>query len=303
VQPEVCADGRLTGSPLIIKEWSAVSQSRRTVIAGLVLALITQFYPVFAVASTPVAWQHWTAHQPASTTTVDHELWQTLLDKHVTTHADGINRVDYGNFDDDSTGLLQRYLTYLSQLNPTELNRSEQLAYWINLYNAQTVQVVLDHPGKKSIRAMGPLFAFGPWDEAYLRIEDQKVTLNDIEHRILRPIWQDHRLHFVLNCASIGCPNLSQQAYTADRVETQLSQAEATFLQHPRAVSLLADGALKLSSLFDWYQADFADNEEALLLYLAGHRADLAARLAAQERPYKFAIDYDYDWNLNKSSQ
>ena len=270
---------------------------------GLTL-LVGAFSPTAALWGAQLeAWEHWLQQDPSSTVQVDHGEWQHLLSQYVSEHQDGINRVAYGNFDQAGKAALNRYLAQLSAIEPTKLNRQQQLAYWINLYNAQTVKVVLDHPSKTSIRSMGPFFAFGPWDEPYLSIEGKAVTLNDIEHRILRPIWTDHRLHFVLNCASIGCPNLSRQAYTAENVERRLAEAETAFLQHPRAITIKADNSLQLSSLFDWYLTDFANDDDALLTYLATHRRDLDDLLNRLQRPYGLSIDYVYDWDLNKNTQ
>ena len=246
-------------------------------------------------------WEYWSAHDPESVDQADHLLWQTLLTRHVIAGTDGINRVSYSTFDDTSKALLSQYINALSQAKPTQLNRNQQLAYWVNLYNAQTIQVVLDHPKTDSILSMGPILAFGPWDEPYLEIEGKPVTLNDIEHRILRPIWRDHRLHYVLNCASIGCPNLSRSAYTPANMAAQLAQAEQTFLQHPRAVSFSDSNTLQLTSLFDWYQTDFADNEKQLLDYVAQQRPDLAERIATLAKLKKPKIKYVYDWSLNKA--
>ena len=246
-------------------------------------------------------WEYWSAHDPESVDQADHLLWQTLLTRHVIASTDGINRVSYSTFDDTSKALLSQYINALSQAKPTQLNRNQQLAYWVNLYNAQTIQVVLDHPKTDSILSMGPFLAFGPWDEPYLEIEGKPVTLNDIEHRILRPIWRDHRLHYVLNCASIGCPNLSRSAYTPANMAAQLAQAEQTFLQHPRAVSFSDSNTLQLTSLFDWYQTDFADNEKQLLDYVAQQRPDLAERIATLAKLKKPKIKYIYDWSLNKA--
>ena len=260
-----------------------------------------------ALTSAPSAWAastdqlraHWSTHAPQSTVSVDHQPWQTLLSRYVVASDDGINRVAYSDFDESSKTLLDQYLTTLSNLQPTQLNQTQQLAYWVNLYNALTVQVVLDHPKKDSIRSMGPLLSFGPWDKAYLTIEGKPVSLNDIEHRILRPIWQDHRLHFVLNCASIGCPNLSRTAYTQENAEDSLAQAERTFLQHPRALAFHDKDVLQLSSLFDWYLEDFAEDERALLAYLAAQRPDLAEALLNFPVGSSSNIDYVYDWSLN----
>ena len=255
--------------------------------------------PTAWTASTDQLWAHWSTHDPQSTVSVDHQPWQTLLSRYVVESDDGVNRVAYSDFDDSSKTLLDQYLTTLSNLQPTQLNQTQQLAYWVNLYNALTVQVVLDHPKKDSIRSMGPLLSFGPWDKAYLTIEGKPVSLNDIEHSILRPIWQDHRLHFVLNCASIGCPNLSRTAYTQENAEDSLAQAERTFLQHPRALAFHDKDVLQLSSLFDWYLEDFAEDERALLAYLAAQRPDLAEALLNFPVGSSSNIDYVYDWSLN----
>ena len=244
-------------------------------------------------------WSYWSAYQSQSSIKVDHQIWQALLSRYVLLSDDGIHRVAYGEFDETAKARLREYLDAMSDIAPTLLNRDEQLAYWINLYNAQTIQVVLDHPRKKSILSMGPLFSLGPWDEPYLTIENKPVTLNDIEHRILRPIWADHRLHYVLNCASIGCPNLSQTAYHSASITQQLADAEVAFLQHPRAISFTDRGELQLTSLFDWYLADFAPDVFGLLAYLAIQRPDLAADLAAMAGNADAKIKYVYDWDLN----
>jgi hypothetical protein len=265
--------------------------------AGLLLIALLAPYSMAAPKSE--LWPYWSAYQSQSSIKVDHQIWQALLSRYVLLSDDGIHRVAYGEFDETAKAKLREYLDAMSRIAPTQLNRDEQLAYWINLYNAQTIQVVLDHPRKKSILSMGPFFSLGPWDEPYLTIENKPVTLNDIEHRILRPTWQDHRLHYVLNCASIGCPNLSQTAYRATSIAQQMADAQIAFLQHPRAISFTDRGELQLTSLFDWYLADFAPDVFGLLAYLAVQRPDLAADLAAMAGNADAKINYVYDWDLN----
>lgn len=263
------------------------------------LLLLGMLSPFALAAPKSELWPYWNQSRSDSNIEVDHQLWQSLLSRFVRESADGINRVAYREFDEAAKLELSNYLESMSRVAPTQLNQNEQLAYWINLYNAQTVQVVLDHPKKKSILSMGPFFAFGPWDEPYLTIEGKPVTLNDIEHRILRPIWQDHRLHYVLNCASIGCPNLNRHAYQAELIDQQLAGAQANFLRHPRAVTLTDSGKLQVTSLFDWYLIDFAQDISGLLAYLAAQRPDLAADLSALVDEGNPKIDYVYDWDLN----
>ena len=241
-------------------------------------------------------WPYWSAHNAQSSKVIDHSQWQQILDLRVHENADDINRVSYKQFSAVEKNQLASYVQKLAGLTPTQLNRDEQLAYWINLYNALTVQVVLQYPKAKSILKMkSSFFSIGPWDDELLTIEGKAVTLNDIEHRILRPIWQDHRLHFALNCASIGCPNLSKTAYSSSNVQAQLQRAQKRYLSHPRGVSLRKN-KLVLSSIFDWYLEDFSEDEKGLKAYLAAQLPQQAQSILASKK----AIDYDYDWDLNE---
>lgn len=242
-------------------------------------------------------WEIWQAHDPTSTATVDHSAWQSFLDRHLVPGEDGIVRVDYA-VDTPERVRLNDYLTTLQAMDPRALNRAEQLAYWINLYNAMTVELVLRNPSKGSILRMGKgLFSIGPWDDAVLSIAGESLTLNDVEHRILRPIWRDHRIHYAVNCASIGCPNLNPTAYTAANAERLMAQSEADYVMHPRGVSFDDRGRLQLSSIFKWYRQDFAGDKAGLLDYLARQYPELGERL----RAYDGRIDYRYDWNLNRA--
>jgi len=228
---------------------------------------------------------------------INHELWQQLLDRHLSEPGDQINRFDYPAATAADRALLSAYLDSLTGLDPRGFPIDEQMAYWINLYNALTVQVVLDHPNKGSILRMGAgWFRIGPWDDELVTVAGQPITLNDIEHRILRPIWQDRRIHFAVNCASLGCPNLSTQAFTSVSLESMLAAAEQAYLNHPRGVSFNDKGELVLSSIFEWYVEDFADDRAQLLKYLSQHHDTLTAQLVNYTGP----IRYQYDWSLNQ---
>lgn len=260
-------------------------------LAFAVLALPAQAFPE--------PWAFWQQSDPTSEAVVDHQPWQAFLDRYVAANSVGITLVAYGDVDAESYDALQDYVASLAQLDPRTLNSTEQFAYWLNLYNALTVRVVLDNPDKGSIRRMGKgLFSFGPWDDKLISVAGEPVTLNDIEHRILRPIWRDHRIHYAVNCASLSCPNLSEVAFTAANLEAQLAQAERAYVTHERGVSL-ADGKLVLSSIYDWYLDDFAPSEEALLAHLAERHPALADEL----RAYSGRVRYEYDWSPNASSR
>ncbi len=247
-----------------------------------------------AVGAAPAAepWPMWEAHDQRAAARIDHSRWQSLLDACMQPSPDGIHRVRYGAVDG---ALLADYIDAMTALDPRRYSRDEQMAYWINLYNALTVRVVLEHPDDRSIRSMGRSWFSGPWDDVVASVAGEPLTLNDIEHRILRPIWRDHRIHYAVNCASLGCPNLSRTAYDGVRIDAQLDAAERDFLQSPRAVAFDARGRLTLSSIFDWYQSDFAADEQALLEHLATRLPDVAERL----RDYQGRVRYAYDWSLN----
>ena len=187
----------------------------------------------------------------------------------------------------------------LQTVRVSALNRNEQQAYWINLYNAATIKVILDHYPVSSItkvKLSSGLRSRGPWDAKILRIEGEEVSLNDIEHRILRPIWKDPRVHYAVNCASIGCPNLQDRAYTAANVEVLLEKAAKEYISHPRGVSLKGK-KLKLSSIYDWFQEDFEGSEEGVLRHL---RRYAAPELASELDSFSGRISYGYDWSLNE---
>ena len=244
-------------------------------------------------------WPRWSAHDPASTQTVDHREWTRLLQAYTRPSDDGVVRFDYAGLAASDRPALDGYIARLAGIPVSGLNRDEQLAYWINLYNALTVRVVLDHYPVSSILkiSISPgLFAIGPWGKKLIPVEGEEISLDDIEHRILRPIWQDPRIHYAVNCASIGCPNLIDTAYTADRVDALLEANAIAYVNHPRGTELRG-GSLTASSIYDWFQEDFGGTETGVLAHLRKYaRPELARDLELIHE-----IDnYDYDWSLNE---
>ena len=248
-----------------------------------------------AASSTP--WNTWATSDEGRPGHIDHSTWQVMLNRYLDArHRSGIARFRYAEVTPAHRALLAGYVTTLTSIDPRDYARAEQKAYWINLYNARTALFVIDNPDVDSIRDIRPhWFSSGPWGVKDLRIGDDEVSLDDIEHRILRPLFGDRRIHYALNCASLGCPDLSAKVFTGKNVEMRLAAAEEAFVNHPRAVRF--DGeVLVLSSLYDWYRDDFAPNERTLLDYLADHHLKLGDRL----RAHTGAIRYEYDWALNR---
>ena len=246
-------------------------------------------------------WPRWQAYDPGSDRVVDHSAWERFMAKYlVTSHPSGINRVEYGEVSAVDKQTLKSYLDDLQQVPVSQLNRNEQKAYWINLYNAATLDIVLDHYPVSSITKVNlasGLFSRGPWEAKILKIEGQEVSLNDIEHRILRPIWKDPRVHYAVNCASIGCPNLQDRAYTSKNTEVRLEKGAREYINHPRGAAFEGK-KLVLSSIYDWFQEDFGGSDQGVLRHLRRYAApDLAGKLES----FSGRIDYRYDWSLNEA--
>ena len=239
----------------------------------------------------------WNSSVESNTQNIDHSAWQEVLENYVETdHSSGVYLFDYGNLDEDDIALLDGYIQQLSMLDPRQYSRLEQKAYWINLYNALTVKLITQNYPVESITKLGTtLAAFGPWDDSAITIVDQSLSLNDIEHGILRPLWQDPRIHFAVNCASIGCPNLQVEAFTANNMESLLDAAAKQYIAHPRGVRFV-EGKLVLSSIFDWYGQDFGVDTPTILQALSKYASD---KTAQQLKNYQGPIDYEYDWRLN----
>lgn len=240
----------------------------------------------------------WANSDETSNASIDHRAWQTVLNHNVIdNHPSGINRFEYGGISAADQQLLGRYLERMQQLDPRAFNRAEQKAYWINLYNALTVNLIVTHYPVKSITKLGDsLFSFGPWDHTVVMIAGQSLSLNDIEHRILRPLFRDNRIHYAVNCASLGCPNLAKQAYNAVEMNDQLDRAASEYINHTRGVEF-RDGVLWVSSIFNWYREDFGGSDRSLLQHL---RQYASPSLAQQLVGYDGKIKDHYDWALNQ---
>ena len=247
-------------------------------------------------------WERWTAHQPEGTLAPDYQVWSDFLRRYLdTSNPDGIHRVDYDGVTSEDEEGLKQYLLRLQKISVSRLSRIQQLPYWINLYNAITVHLILEHyPLDSIVDIRYEFFDFGPWDEKLLQIEDEEVSLNDIEHRILRPIWKDPRLHYALNCASLGCPNLQPESFHPGNVESLLNSGARDYINHPRGLRFENDDDLVLSKIYDWYADDFGDHEKELLQHLMRY-----AIRSTKTRLESFDgdIDYEYDWDLNGLSR
>jgi len=267
-----------------------------------ILLLLWVFNCATSAYGAPAAdlWPRWQTHDLDSLIIIDHADLDLILQRYVdTTHPSGINRFKYSSVSQKDRLALKDYLQYMQDIEVSGLNRDEQKAYWINLYNALTVDVILDHYPVKSIRDIDispGLFSNGPWDAKLLKIEGQEVSLNDIEHRILRPIWQDNRIHYAVNCASLGCPNIQSQAFTSQNLDMLLEKAASDFINHPRGVSFTRN-RMRVSSIYFWFQADFGDSEKGIIQHLKKY---LSPENLKKSNAMQKKMSHQYDWNLNE---
>lgn len=223
---------------------------------------------------------------------VDHSSWDRLLKKYV--NEKGL--VNYKGFKKDE-GELKKYLNLLSKNPPTaKWDKHEQMAFWINAYNAYTVQLILDYYPLKSIKGIGSSikipFVNTPWDIKFITIGDEKYDLNNIEHTILRKKYDDPRIHFALVCAAMSCPRLRNEAYEPDRLIAQLEDNARDFLNNPTKNAITARQA-SLSKYFDWYKMDWNDNGKSVE-YWVNQYANI--KISKDTR-----ISYlEYNWALNE---
>ena len=260
------------------------------------LAGLTSLEALFAPSSD--LWERWEAHDPKSTAEIDHQAWGKILETYLVASPDGVNRFNYSAVSAGDREGLDRYIAELSGLPIDDYSRAEQQAYWINLYNALTIQVVLNHYPVDSIRDIDispGLFADGPWDKELITVAGEDLSLNDIEHRILRPIWRDPRIHYAVNCASIGCPNLQVTPFTAGNANELMDRAARDYVNSPRGVRSGNDGLI-VSSIYVWFREDFGDDDEDVVAHLSRYAGpELQALIAKTPK----LVEHDYDWSLN----
>jgi len=219
---------------------------------------------------------------------VDYGTYAELLQAHV---RDGV--VDYAGFKADEARL-DDYLARNGRVNPESLSREDRFAYYINAYNAWTIKLILTgYPGVKSIKDLGSLLQ-SPWKKPFVKIDGRTLTLDEIEHSILRPQFKDARVHFAIVCASKGCPPLIAQPYRGAVLDDQLNRVTTAFLNRPGNYRLAGD-RFEVSSIFKWFGEDFGNLIDFYIRYAQG---DLKQALQAGRD--RIRVGYlDYDWSLN----
>jgi Protein of unknown function, DUF547 len=263
--------------------------------AGAAMAGLALQAPAADAADAPAGWVKYTA---GSSKTVDHSAWDALLKTHVVKGADALTRVAYVRFKPDQARL-KAYIASLEAADVAALDRLEQFAFWANLYNAKTVDVVLDKYPVKTIKDINlgggfkSLVGGGPWQAKILKVAGLPMSLDDIENVVMRPTFKDPRVHYSINCASVGCPNLVPDAWTGAKLEAQLDAAAKAFVNSPRGIRFDGNKAIA-SSIYTWFAADFGGTPAAVIGHLQKYAEPaLKARLGTLT-----TMAYDYDWSL-----
>ncbi|MEO0497320.1 MAG: DUF547 domain-containing protein, partial [Pseudomonadota bacterium] len=245
--------------------------------------------------------------------TLDNTNYAQLLDKYVSVSATGITAFDYAGVSTADSAALDGYIDQLETVDPTALTRAQQIAYWSNLYNAVTLDVVIDAGEKTSIKnieidvpenrqpklglfgGLKSAVSGGPWDAPLVDVNGIALTLNNIEHEILRKMGEP-RIHYSINCASYSCPNLKATPWTAANLDAELDEAARAFVQHPRGVRVNADGGVVISKIYDWFKRDFGTEDAKVLAHIRPYATgEVAEALANATR----IADHEYDWTLN----
>ncbi len=232
----------------------------------------------------------------------DHAPYTRLLQSYVSEpgREDGLTRVDYDAWRDNAAdrAALDAYIEHLEGVAVSALPQDEAFAYWANLYNAVTVKLILDENPSRSIRQIRPtLLSIGPWGVERVTVEGQPLSLDNIEHDIMRVEFPEPALvHYAVNCASIGCPNLQREAWTAEGLDARLREAARAYVNSPRGVRV-TDRGLVVSSIYQWFKVDFGGDDEGVIAHLLQYaEPDLAAQIRDNPR----IRGNEYDWDLNR---
>lgn len=222
------------------------------------------------------------------------QAYTDVLDRNLSKGPDGILLFDYAAAHTNGDhAIIEAYIEELSQATPSEMGEPEALAYWANIYNAVTLDVVLDAYPIKSIRQFGT-FNTGPWDRKVLTVEGEELTLNDMEHVKMRKQYPSPYIHYMVNCASIGCPNLRKKLWVPETLETDQKAAAADYINSDRGLTWNGK-TLAVSKIYKWYSEDFGSKDDLrahFATYATGEKKD--ALLSGK----RFKGSH-YDWGLN----
>jgi len=225
------------------------------------------------------------------------DSWSSILLTYTTENGEGLVQFDYAalSASPNSMARLDGYIQIQAGKTPSTMPRNEAMAYWANLYNLLTVQVVAQNYPVSSIREIKSGVRKGPWKRKLVTVEGRTLSLDNIEHDIMRPTFKTPLVHYMVNCASVGCPNLKRSRWNAETLDADLDAAARAYINSPRGVKT-SKGKVQVSSIYKWFKKDFGSNDKAVLAHLIKYAdADLATQLHGRKKIDRYA----YDWGVN----
>ena len=231
----------------------------------------------------------------SSTQIVDQSIWAEILKKYTSETNDNQVQFDYATVSKEDHDKLKSYINKLESIDPTSLNKNESFVYWVNMYNAVTIDVILNEYPTNSILNIRSGLLPGPWKKKLITVNNTKLSLDNVEHGILRKFWNEPRVHYAVNCASIGCPNLSTTPFVVDGLDEKLTQAAIAYVNHPRGVTF-KKGKLQVSTIYKWFKEDFGKEDQNVIDHIRQYASpDLKKKLEG----YTSISKYKYSWKLN----
>lgn len=242
-------------------------------------------------------WQQWATHNQHSLVEIDHSTWNRVLKTYVHTNSFGQNMFDYASVSPADQRAIKHYLEMLSTVDVQDLNKNEQLAFWINAYNAIVVRVILkEYPVESILDVGGDVFNRGPWNNHYFSVGGVPISLSNIRREIIFTHWQDVRVIYALSCGAIGCPNLGAKAVIGRKVNGYLDAAAMAFINGPVAILKFDNDSVKTSKLFYWSKGEFIDHNVNILEHIKTYAVgDMARKLKNVEN----IRGYGFNWQLN----
>ena len=236
--------------------------------------------------------EFWNDYEPDSALKMNHSAWDEILKKYVVTdHPSGVNRFRYDDVTAEDKAAVEAYLTYLQSRDPRQLNHHRKKAYWMNFYNAAIVSIVLTEQPEDTIRDVGRI-----WTKKRFVVTRQEMSLNDIEHGVIRPFYNDPRVHFGFTPATIGSGNILPMAFTGQNVEELLDLNTRAFFANSERGMLIQGRTLRISSIFKWYKDDFGGTNGSVRTFIKKHVPQEVADAIDQTT----RVSYQYSWSLNK---
>jgi len=242
-------------------------------------------------------WQQWAQHNDSSVEVIDHSIWNRILKTYVSTSAKGQNMFNYSAVSPADKRALMHYLEILSTTPVSSLNKNEQLAFWINAYNAIIVQAIIQsYPVESILDVDGDIFTRGPWKDNYFSVNGVPINLFNIRHNILFAHWGDIRVIYALSCGAISCPNIGAKAAKGKSVNGYLDAAAIAFINGPEAFKGFKGNSVKISQLFYWSKHQFKRENINMLDHIKSYAL---GELSHKLRNVDHIAGYYFNWQLN----